>query len=650
MPTPLVECVPNFSEGCDRAKIDRILEAIRSVSGVKVLNVELGTDTNRAVVTFIGSPEAAEQAAFLSIACAAQVIDMSRHSGAHPRIGATDVCPFVPVQGATMDDCAAMARRLGARVGRELEIPVYLYEAAASRAERRSLSDIRRGEYEGLAAKLADPAWQPDFGPARFNPRTGATVIGARQFLIAYNINLNSTNKEHADDIALELREKGRVARRGSASPYYGRGEKLFYQEGAFPCGSCAFVGESYEAVEAHCAERHGYDLGALLRANGVPAPHVVGKPAYRPGLFKACKAMGWYVADYQRAQVSVNLTDYTVTPPHAVFDAVCRLAAERGLVVTGSEIVGLIPFQAMMMAGRHYLAKQGRPVGQPVGDVLRTAVISLGLTDVAPFEIEKKVLGVPALPPHALMGRTVHEFTDEVSRDSLVPSGAVAALAGALGAALASMVANLTHGNAGIEARAPELARITEEAQRLKDQLIAAADAEREALQQRTEAMRRTQGSADEKAFRARRLEECAQAMVEIHWATAAASLASMKLARAVAEIGSHKSIHDGGVGVQIAYVGARGGAWRALLDLANVTDAAYVAEKREACAHLLGEARALAEQSAAYVDARLAMFEEGAAPSPAGACEPRTRASRPRAGDAAPGGVTERRKDEIR
>ncbi|HEX7600380.1 MAG TPA: glutamate formimidoyltransferase, partial [Polyangiaceae bacterium] len=422
MPTPLVECVPNFSEGRDRAKIKQITDAIESAPGVTLLNVEPGVDTHRTVVTFVGSPEAVEQAAFLGIARAAQLIDMSKHAGAHPRMGATDVCPFVPVEGVTMDECAAIARRLGERVGRELEIPVYLYEEAATRPERRSLSDIRRGEYEGLAKKLADPAWQPDFGPARFDPRAGVTVIGARAFLIAYNVNLNSTDKGHAADLAFALREKGRVARSGNTAPYYSRGRKLFYREGAFPCGSCELVAPSYEAVAAHCSEAHGYDLGALLRDNGLSPPDVVGKQAYRPGLFKACKAIGWYVEDYRRAQVSINLTDYTVTSPHAVLDACRALAAERGLVVTGSEIVGVVPLQAMMEAGRHYLAKQGRTLGQPVSDVLRAAVSSLGLTDVAPFEIEKKVLGLPVVAASALVRRTVLDFTDEVSRDSPAP------------------------------------------------------------------------------------------------------------------------------------------------------------------------------------------------------------------------------------
>jgi glutamate formiminotransferase / formiminotetrahydrofolate cyclodeaminase len=519
------------------------------------------------------------------------------------------VCPFVPVAGVTMEECAAIARRLGARVGAELGIPVYLYEAAASHPSRCSLSDIRRGEYEGLAKKLADPAWKPDFGPAALNASAGATVIGARPFLIAYNVNLNSTDKGHAADIAFALREKGRVARSGNIAPYYARGKKLAYREGAFPCGTCDFVGPTYDAVAEHCAQVHGYDLGELLRANDLAPPNVVGKSVYVPGLFKACKAIGWYVEDYRRAQVSINLTDYTVTPTHAVLDASRRLAADRGLVATGSEIVGVVPFDALLETGRHYLRAQGRTLGQPVGDVLRVAVTSLGLTDVAPFDVDKKVLGLPVVPPGALVRRTVLDFTDEVSRDSPAPGGgSVAALAGALGAALASMVANLTYGKEGTESRDAELARIAEEAQRIKDQLVAAVDADSDAFKGFMDAMRLPQGTPEEKALRARKMQEGLEHAVQVPWATAEASLAAMCLSRAVAAVGNPSSLSDGAVGVQIAFAGVRGGLWNVMINLKDITSAAYVADKREACARLLAEARAIADEAGAYVDERLA------------------------------------------
>jgi glutamate formiminotransferase/formiminotetrahydrofolate cyclodeaminase len=595
----LVECVPNFSEGRDRAKIKRITDAIEATSGVTLLNVEPGADTHRTVVTFVGTPAGVEDAAFAAIATAAQVIDMRTHAGAHARMGATDVCPFVPVEGVTMDDCVAIARRLGERVGRELRIPVYLYEAAATRPERRNLADIRRGEYEALGKKLADPTWKPDFGPAEMNAAAGATVIGARPFLIAYNINLNSTDKNHASDLAFAIREKGRVARSGNTLPYYSRGKKLLYREGSFPCGSCDFAGTTYEAVASHCSSEHGYDLGELLRSNDLDPPNVLGKQVYRPGLFKACKAVGWYVKDYDRAQVSINLR---------------KLAADRGLVVTGSEIVGVVPVAAMMEAGRYYLGKQGRTLGQPVGDVLRTAVTSLGLNDVAPFDVRTKILGLPVVPSSALVQRTVLNFTDEVSRDSPAPGGgSVAALAGALGAALASMVANLTYGKEGTEARDAELARVAEEAQRIKDQLMTAVDADSDAFQGFMDALRLPQGTPGEKAERTRKMQEGLKAAVQVPWSTAEASYSAMQLARSVVTHGNPNSLSDGAVGVQIAFAGVRGGLWNVLINLKDVQDPAYVGEKRAACVALLAEARALADEAAGAVDERLtAMIEK--------------------------------------
>jgi glutamate formiminotransferase/formiminotetrahydrofolate cyclodeaminase len=609
----LVECVPNFSEGRDRVRIKQITDAIEAAGGVTLLNVDPGADTNRTVVTFVGSPEAVERAAFAGIARAAQVIDMTKHSGAHPRMGATDVCPFVPVEGVTMEECAAIARRLGERVGRELAIPVYLYEAAASQPSRKNLADVRRGEFEGLAKKFGDPAWRPDFGPAVPHPTVGATAIGARPFLIAYNIDLNSTDANHASDIAFALREKGRVARSGNTAPYYSRGKKLVYREGALPCGSCDFLGASYDAVAKHCKETHGYDLGELLRANDIEPPAVIGKNVYRPGLFKACKAIGWYVDEYRRAQISINLTDFKVTSMHHVFDAAQKLAADRGLVVTGSEIVGVVPFPALLETGRHFLRKQGGTLGQPVDEVLRAAVTSLGLNDVAPFDIQTKVLGRPLRDPKALVRRTVVDFTDEVSRPSPAPGGgSVAALAGALGAALASMVANLTHGKEGTEARDAELARVSEEAQRLKDALVVAVDADSDAFKGFMSAMRLPKGTPEEAAMRTGKMQEGLKEAVAVPWTTAQDSLAAMRLSRRVIELGNPNSLSDGAVGVQIAYAGVRGALWNVLINLKDIHDAAYVSEKRAAVATLLAEARTLAEESGAHVEERLAAASE--------------------------------------
>ena len=337
----LVECVPNFSEGRDMAKIDTITAEISATEGVKLLDVDPGKDTNRTVVTFVGTPEGAVEAAFKAIAKAAEVIDMSQHHGAHARMGATDVCPFVPVSELTTDDCVELARQLGKRVGEELGIPVYLYEYAATRPERKNLADVRKGEYEGLAEKLKDPEWNPDFGPAEFKPGPGATVIGVREFLIAYNVNLNTRSTSIAKEIAFSIREKGRVKRDSK--------RKIIRD-----------------------------DNGVALR---------------EPGKFKECKAVGWYMEDFGRAQVSINLTNYNITPPHLVFDECSRIAEQLGARVTGSELVGLIPLEAVRMAGRYYLKKQGSTTAVPDSELIHTAVLSLGLSDLYPFEKEKKII-----------------------------------------------------------------------------------------------------------------------------------------------------------------------------------------------------------------------------------------------------------------
>ncbi|MFA5028320.1 MAG: glutamate formimidoyltransferase [Candidatus Methylomirabilota bacterium] len=397
----VVECVPNFSEGRDPAVIRRIADAVRSVEGTSLLHVDPGADANRTVVTFTGGPEAVAEAAFRAIAAAAEGIDMTRHRGVHPRLGATDVCPFVPIAGVTLEDCAELARRVGERVGRELQIPVYLYEAAAARPERRNLAAIRQGEYEGLAEKLRDPRWAPDFGPARFNPRSGATVIGAREFLIAYNVTLDTPDRRLAGDIALEIRQKGRPARANGET-----GAILTYREGAVPCGNCPFVGPSLAATAGHCREAHGYELAELLRLNGVdPAGPLAGQRVYRAG-FPFCKAIGWYVEAYRRAQVSMNLTNYRVTPPHLVLEEVRRQAARRGTAVTGSELVGLMPYPALLEAGRYHHALRGAPSTAPVPVLLETAVRAMGLDELAPFDLTTRLLGLPGEVRRALVSR----------------------------------------------------------------------------------------------------------------------------------------------------------------------------------------------------------------------------------------------------
>ncbi len=605
---PIVECVPNFSEGRDPQKIKIITDAIETVSGVTLLNVDPGADTNRTVVTFIGDPDSVLEAAFRAIEKASQVIDMTTQKGAHPRIGASDVVPFVPVENITMEECAGLARRLGERIGTELRIPVYLYEEAASTPDRRNLADVRRGEYEGLEKKLQDPNWKPDFGPALFNARSGATIIGAREFLVAYNITLNSSDKNHATDIAFSLREKGRVARTGNIRPYYNKGEVLLYKDGAYPCGTCDYISTTQKEIFDHCKHAHGYDLAALLRANDVDPSRLVGQKVYIPGKFSFCKAIGWYVDEYKRAQISVNLTNYKVTPPQAVYDEARRLAVERGLVVTGSEIVGLVPFQTLFEAGRHYLRIQGRSTGIPVSDVLRIAQFSMGLNDVAPFEVEKKVLGLPVFDPKALASLRVHEFADEVSRDTPAPGGgSIAALAGALGASLAAMVANLTHGKAGSESKDEALCVVAEKAQIIKDRLLAAIDDDTNAFNAFMEARRLPQNTPGEKEHRLQKMQEGIKIAIDVPWRTATASFEAMKLASEVTRIGNPNSVTDAAVGTQMGYAGVRGGIWNVMINLKDIRDEAYISDMQKKCGQLLAEAADLAGQTSSFVDSRL-------------------------------------------
>ncbi len=606
MSRKLVECVPNISEGRDAAKIKQVTDAIAAVAGVKLLDVDPGADTNRTVITFVGEPEAVLEGAFVCIREAAKVIDMRQHHGAHPRMGAADVVPFVPVEGVSMEDCADLARRLGERVARELAIPVYLYEAAASRPERRNLAEVRKGEYEGLAKKLQDPQWQPDF-VAAYNAQAGAAIMGAREFLVAYNVTLNSGSKDHATDIAFELREKGRVARRGRVKPYYQTGELIFYAEGSFPCGNCDFTGVAFQETVDHCAKAHGYDLPGLMRMNDVDPGNPVGQKVRRRGIFDHCKAIGWYVDTYRRAQISVNLTDYKQTAPHTVLEEARSLAAERGLVVTGSEIVGLVPFQCLLASGKHYLKAMGKSTGVPTVDILQTAVFSMGLGDVAPFEIEKKVLGLPTCDAKALVAMPVHAFADEVSRDTPAPGGgSIAALAGSLGAALASMVANLAQGGADAEKDVKRLA-LAEQAQALKDRLMAAVDADTNAFNAFMDARRLPDATPEQKAARQAAMQAGLKVAIDVPLDTAKASYAALELSGEASRLGKVASITDAAVGAQMAFAGVRGGIWNVVINLKDITDAVYVADMQAQCAELLAKATEKLAEVTAFIDQKL-------------------------------------------
>jgi glutamate formiminotransferase/formiminotetrahydrofolate cyclodeaminase len=470
----IIECVPNFSEGRDLAVIRQITDVIESVQGIELLDVDPGESTNRTVVTFIGEPGPVSEAAFRAVQKAAELIDMRGHMGEHSRFGATDVCPFVPVSGASMEDCVAIAREVGKRIGDELDIPVYLYEHAASSPQRRNLADVRSGEYEGLVKKLADPQWQPDFGPADFNPQSGATAVGAREFLIAYNINLNTTDRRYANEIAYEIRERGRWKRVGNIEPFYYKGDVVYFEEDRFPDGNSDFAGGSFEELAEHYKASYGADLYERYRSIGLDPENLAGRPVYKDGMFTHLKGIGWVVDDYQCAQVSLNLTDYQKTAPQEVLEAARALAVDRGIVVTGSEVVGVVPFDAMRKAGRYYLRRMKKSTGIPARDIVTTAVQAMGLRDVAEFDIDKKVIGLPERDG-ALARLGVGEFVDEVSRDTPAPGGgSIAALAGALGSALASMVVNLSVGKGEYDEDYESLCELAEKAQAAKDELVA--------------------------------------------------------------------------------------------------------------------------------------------------------------------------------
>jgi glutamate formiminotransferase/formiminotetrahydrofolate cyclodeaminase len=594
----IVECVPNFSEGRDLSVIKQITDAIESVEGVVLKDVDPGADMNRVVVTFFGTPDAVAEAAFRGVKKASEVIDMSRHQGTHPRMGATDVCPFVPVNEVTMEECVDIAKQVGRRIGAELAIPVYLYEHAAQKPERRNLANIRRGEYEGLTKKLQDPEWLPDFGPAIFNAKSGATVVGAREFLIAYNVNLNSRCKDHATDIAFLLREKGRTVRTGNTEPFYYMGALLKHEEGRYFCGSCDATAPTPSELYRHIEKTHGYDGRRLYRMNDIDPDHLAGQSVKQPGLFKHCKAIGWEVPQYGRTQISINLTNYKVTPTHAVLEKARELAAPRGLVVTGSEIVGLVPLQAMVETGKFYLKRQGRSAGVPLDDLLETAVQSLGLRDVAPFDVREKVIGYPEPPKDALIAKRTDEFVHEVSRDSPAPGGgSVAALSGALGAALACMVANLTVGKPGYEEAFEGMGAAAEEAQQVKDRLMSLVDEDTQAFNAYMTALRLPKNTREEKAARKEAMQAGLKQAVAVPLETARQSLRAMKLAQRAAEMGNKNSVSDAGVGAQMAHGGVVGACLNVLINLPGIEDESFVGEMKAEVGRIQSEAHAVLE-----------------------------------------------------
>ena len=577
MDQPIVECVPNFSEGRNPAVLDAISNAIAAVSGIRILGLDPGADTNRAVVTFVGPPEAVEKAAFRGVARAARLIDMREHTGAHPRTGAADVVPFVPVSGVTMQDCVEIARRVGRRIGDELGIPVFLYEHAATCPQRRDLARIRSGEYEGMAEKLKDPAWRPDFGPAEPSPTAGVTSVGAREFLIAYNINLNSTDRRYADDIAYALRERGRWKRVGNTEPFYYKGEIVrFPEDGTYPCGPCDFVGSSFEELETHFREVHRGDLRARYEALDID-PEAPSGPVFDEGLFADVKAIGWVIDAYKRAQISINCTNFEVSPPHEVLEAAREEARKRGVVVTGSELVGLIPFEALRRAGEFYRRRAMKSTGIPVPDLLETAVQSMGLRDVTPFEVRERVLALPTVDG-PLMLRPTYDLVDEVSRETPAPGGgSVAALAGALGSALASMVANLSVGKGEFDEHYEQLCAIAERTQAAKDRLVRLVDEDAGSFESVVEAMRMPRDTDEARARRDAAMQAGYEIATLVPLDTAQNCLEAIELCREIAAMAPPEMISDAGTGALMAYAGLKAALYNVRTNLSKITDQAF-------------------------------------------------------------------------
>jgi glutamate formiminotransferase/formiminotetrahydrofolate cyclodeaminase len=576
----IIECVPNFSEGRDLALIRQITDAIEGIQGVQLLDVDPGESTNRTVVTFVGEPAPVAEAAFIAVQKAAELIDMSGHEGEHARFGATDVCPFVPVAGATMEDCVEVARQVGRRIGEELGIPVYLYEHAASGPKRRNLADVRSGEYEGLAKKLADPAWQPDFGPAEFNAKSGATAVGAREFLIAYNINLNTTDRRYANEIAYELRERGRWKRKGNTDPFYYKGEVVYFEDGVYPDGNSDFVAASFEELESHYRQQYGKDLVERYRSIGLDPQNLPGRPVYKDGQFTHLKGIGWVVEDYQCAQISLNLTDYHVTSPQDVLEAARSLAEERGIVVTGSEVVGVVPHQAMDQAGRFYLRRMKKSTGIPARDIVTTAVQAMGLRDVAEFDIDRKVIGLPSTEG-PLVGMGVADFVDEVSRDTPAPGGgSIAALSGALGSALASMVVNLSIGKGEFDEQYDELCALAEKAQQVKDELVRTVDEDTEAFNEVVAAMRMAKDTAEQVELRAAAIRKGYKAAARVPLRTAQLCREVLDLCQSAADIGNQAVMSDAGVGALMALAGVRGAIHNVRINLPHTRDKDFIVE----------------------------------------------------------------------
>lgn len=531
----LIECVPNFSEGRDMTVIQQITAAIESVEGVKLLDVDPGNATNRTVVTFVGEPQPVVEAAFRAIQKAAELIDMRRHTGEHPRMGATDVCPLIPISNISMEETAEWARKLAERVGNSLDIPVYLYENAASKPERQNLADIRAGEYEGLPEKLNNPDWKPDFGPSTFNAKSGATVVGARDFLIAYNVNLNTTSTRRANSVAFDIREKGRVA----TDPITGK---------------------------------------PLIDPNG--------DAIRQPGLLKGVKAIGWYIEEYGIAQISMNITNIRQTSLHEAFEACCNSAQSRGMRVTGSELVGLVPLKVMIDAGKYFLLKQKRSAGVSEAELIKIAVKSMGLDELGPFDPERKIIEYNleagnTQRKQSLIHKNLVEFANETASESPAPGGgSISAYVGALGASLATMVANLSSHKKGWDLQWETFSIAAEKGQYLKDALLRTVDEDTLAFNAIMQAFALPKTTPEEKNARSQAIQSATKGAIEVPLKVMQLAFDSFDLIQQMVETGNPNSVTDAAVGALCARTAVLGAYLNVKINASGLKDLEYATE----------------------------------------------------------------------
>jgi len=557
----LIECVPNFSEGQDMNIITQITDEIEKIEGVKLLDVDPGKATNRTVVTFVGEPEPVINAAFLAIKKASEIIDMSKHSGEHPRMGATDVCPLVPIANISMEETVKWAHKLGEMAGRELDIPFYMYEYASTKPEWTNLATIRSGEYEALADKLTKPEWKPDYGPSRFNPQAGATAIGARDFLIAYNVNLNTTSTRRANSVAFDVREAGRVKRKGD--PITG---KIVKDEND--------------------------------------------NPVREPGACKSVKGIGWFIEEYGVAQISMNLTNINDTPLHIAFEEVCKSADKRGLRVTGSELVGLVPLKVMLDAGHYFLKKQQRSTGVAEEEVIKIAVKSFGLDELTPFDPQKKIIEyqLAADEPTPLIEMNLRDFANETASESPAPGGgSISAYVGSLGISLATMVANLSSHKRGWDDRWEEFSDWAARGQQIKDALLKMVDEDTNAFNAIISAFRLSKGTQEEKTARSKAIQAATKYAIEVPFRIMELSLASFEVTKAMAEMGNPNSVTDAGVGGLCARAAVHGAFMNVKINSADLKDKDYVAKVMKAASEMIEKADQFEAEIREIVDKRI-------------------------------------------